>query len=231
MFEGEYKNGKKWTGELYDYKNNIYEINNGKGYYKEFNKDTKLFFEGEHLNGERNGKGKEYFGRQERLIFEGEYLNGIKWNGKGNSPFIDINYEIIDGKKYIQEDDANCLLKNKGEYLDGEIKKGDKFNNNGKTKEYYTYFILESFREYLYDYKRKKQIYCLDNNIEFEGEYLYDHRRKGKTYYSNGNIEFEGEYLYDHRRKGKAYYSNGNIEFEGEYLFDKKWNGKGFDND
>ena len=41
-----------------------------------------MIFEGEYLNGKRNGKGKEYdyYGN---LIFEGEYLNGKRWNGKG----------------------------------------------------------------------------------------------------------------------------------------------------
>ena len=37
----------------------------------------KLEFEGEYLNGERNGKGKEY-NHQKKLKFEGEYLNGKK---------------------------------------------------------------------------------------------------------------------------------------------------------
>ena len=45
--------------------------------YENYNEDE-LIFEGEYLNGKRNGKGKEYdsFGS---LIFEGEYLNGKKW--------------------------------------------------------------------------------------------------------------------------------------------------------
>ena len=38
-------------------------------------------YEGEYLNGKRNGKGKEYY-TNDKLIFEGEYLNGLK-NGKG----------------------------------------------------------------------------------------------------------------------------------------------------
>ena len=38
-------------------------------------------FEGEYLNGKRNGKGKEYYDNGE-LLFEGDYLNGKKWNGK-----------------------------------------------------------------------------------------------------------------------------------------------------
>ncbi len=40
----------------------------------------KLKFEGEYINEERNGKGKEYYDNQ-NLKFEGEYLNGkkMKW--------------------------------------------------------------------------------------------------------------------------------------------------------
>ena len=34
-----------------------------------------LIFEGEYLNGERNGKGKVYNDKGE-IIFEGEYING-----------------------------------------------------------------------------------------------------------------------------------------------------------
>ena len=39
-----------------------------------------LEFEGEYLNGEKNGKGKEYNNIGE-IIFEGEYLNGERLNG------------------------------------------------------------------------------------------------------------------------------------------------------
>ena len=47
---------------------------------KKYNDNNKLIFEGEYLNGERNGKGKKYY--DYGLIFEGEYLNG-KINGNG----------------------------------------------------------------------------------------------------------------------------------------------------
>ena len=50
-------------------------------------------FEGEYLNGERNGKGKEYY-EGGALKFEGEYLNGKIWNGKGYNIKGDIEYEI-----------------------------------------------------------------------------------------------------------------------------------------
>ena len=60
---------------------------NGKG--KEYNDNGKLIFEGEYLNGKRNGKGKEY-DNNGKLIFEGEYLNGK--NGKGKE------YEKMENK-------------------------------------------------------------------------------------------------------------------------------------
>ena len=38
-------------------------------------------YEGEYLNGERHGKGKEY-NQEKQLIYEGEYKNGY-WDGYG----------------------------------------------------------------------------------------------------------------------------------------------------
>ena len=60
-FEGEYYNGKQWKGKGYDKKGNIlYELKNGNGKIKECDYDKgEIIFEGEYLNGERNGKGKE----------------------------------------------------------------------------------------------------------------------------------------------------------------------------
>ena len=68
IFEGKYLNGKKWTGKGYKRNNIIYELKDGKGF---INSEE---FKGEYINGERNGKGKEYW--DGNLIFEGEYLNG-----------------------------------------------------------------------------------------------------------------------------------------------------------
>ena len=71
MFEGEFLNGKKWNGnfmfENEDYKKEYYELKEGKGYIKT------NFFEGEYLNGERNGKGKIHDNGQ--IKFEGEFLD------------------------------------------------------------------------------------------------------------------------------------------------------------
>ena len=82
MFEGEYLNELRWDGK-------------GKEYYD----DGELIFEGVYLNGNRNGKGKEFNYYNGKLIFEGEYLNGLRWNGKG--------------KEYYEND----KLKFEGEYL------------------------------------------------------------------------------------------------------------------
>ena len=64
-YEGEFLNGKQWNGKGNDIKGNvIYELINGKGYVKQYDfyfADLVLIFEGEYINGEKNGKGKEYY--------------------------------------------------------------------------------------------------------------------------------------------------------------------------
>ena len=81
-----------------------------------------LIYEGEYLNGERNGKGKEYWNG--KLIFEGEYLYGKrlkgkeyvnerleyegeyiinKYNGKGYDEDGNIIYELINGNGKVKE--------------------------------------------------------------------------------------------------------------------------------
>ena len=139
-FEGEFKNGKKW--------NNL-NLKNGKGYLKEY-KNNVLIFEGEYLNGERNGKGKEY-NDNGKLIFEGEYLNGIRYNGWGyDEANGDKTYELKDGKGSIKEY-KNKILIYEGEYFEGKRNgEGKEYNNSGE--------------------------------LLFEGEYLYGFKNKGKEY-------------------------------------------------
>ena len=115
----------------YDYNDNlIYEgehikgKRNGKG--KEFY-NNKLIFEGEYLNGKRNGKGKKY-DKYNNIIFEGEYLNGKKWNINGYNINHEIIYEIKEGKGFIKEYDEYGRFIFEGEYLNGE--------RNGKGKEF-----------------------------------------------------------------------------------------------
>ena len=111
IFKEEYKDGNWWTGKVYEYKdNNIYEINNGKGYLKYMAYWGSKNFEGEYLNGKKNGKGKEY-NCDNTIIFEGDYFNDKKWNGKGYDKNNNTIYEINNGKGYLKEFDTyNRLL-------------------------------------------------------------------------------------------------------------------------
>ena len=67
--------------KIYNEKGSIeFEIKEGNGNFIEYyyyDYYWKIKFEGQYLNGDRNGKGKEY-DYDGNLIFEGEYLNGKK---------------------------------------------------------------------------------------------------------------------------------------------------------
>ena len=250
-FEGEYLKGKRWNGKKYDYdKNILYELHNGNVYIKKYFLEKLVFegeylngekngiikeydingnikFEGEYLNGKRNGKGKEYY-KNHNLKFEGEYFKNKRWNGKGYDLNNNIIYELQDGKGYVKEySDEDETIEFEGEYLNGE--------KNGKGKEYYDKNILKFEGEYSNGFRngKGKEYYCYyvqcdKNPLKFEGEFLNGKRNgKGKEFNKDGELEFEGEYLYGYRRKGKEYVQK-RLEYEGEYLFYRKWNGKGF---
>ena len=123
-YEGEYLYDRKWNGKGYDELGNIiYELKNGNGKVKEYFLG-KLEFEGEYLNGKRNGKGKEY-DYVGNLRYEGEYLNAKIWNGNIYYNNKKVS-EIKDGKGYIKEYDYDGVLSYEGEYLNGQ--------RNGKGK-------------------------------------------------------------------------------------------------
>ena len=71
---------------------------NGKG--KEYNYDGKLIFEGEYLYNWKK-KGKSFV--KEKLEYEGEYLYNKKWNGKGYDINGNVIYELINGHGKIKE--------------------------------------------------------------------------------------------------------------------------------
>ena len=270
IFEGEYLNGKRWNGKgkkylngkiefdteylnginltnkVYDKNGKLYEISkNIKGFIKEYDHKGNLTFEGEYLNGKRNGKGKYYYDNG-ILYFEGEYLNGER-NGKGKEYryYGELRFEgeYLNGKRNGKGKKYNkySRLKFEGEYLNGK--------KNGKGKEYNCYGNLIFEGEYLngikwsgkgYD-KQNNTIYVLNNgkgyikeyndegDLYFEGELLNGQRNgKGKEY-CNYTLIFEGEYLYSHRLRGKEYSDElCYTVYEGDFLYDKKWNGKGY---
>ena len=107
---------KKWKGKVYF--------------------DGKLFFEGEYLNGQINGKGKAYDSSGE-LYFEGEYLKGQEWNGKGKKYIFysksDYEGEFLCGKLHGKGKEYNHggNLIFEGEYFDGKRWEGKKYDING----------------------------------------------------------------------------------------------------
>ena len=58
-----------------------------------------LVYQGQFLNGKRNGPGKEYYNNGKIIKFEGEYLNDKEWNGKGYNNKGETEYEIKNGIK------------------------------------------------------------------------------------------------------------------------------------
>ena len=210
LFEGEYKYGRRWNGKFY-YLNNIYELKDGKGYIKE-DQDYYVTFEGEYLNGLRDGKGKEYFS-ENKIVFEGEYKYGKRWNGK----FYNGD-ELKNGKGYIKDYIYIYDIIFEAEYLYGE--------KNGKGKEYYDENQLFYEGEYLNGEKNGigKQYYP-NGELEFEGEYLYGFKRKGKEYIK-GKLIYEGDYLFNKMWNGNVKDGNGNIIYElkdgQKKIFEKK---------
>ena len=149
-----------------------YELN---GIGKEYNGENEsLIFEGEYLNGQRNGKGKEYW-RNNRMIFEGKYLNG-KRNGKGR-----------------EYDFSNSKLIFEGEYINGK--------RNGKGKEYWSNGILFFEGEYLNNKQWIGIGYNSNGNILYSLN--NDIIGKGREYNYYGKLIFEGDYLKG-KRNGKG---------------------------
>ena len=239
IFEGEYFYGKRWNGKGYDNNNKVvYELINGKGYMKEYNSNKNIEFEGELLNGEKNGKGKEY-DYDGNLKFEGEFLNGFR-NGKGKEYNKDGNIEFegeylyndkLKGKYYI-----NGKLEYEGEYLYNKKWNGKGYNENGniiyelnkgngKIKEYDNYSKKLKFEGDILN--RKKNGFGKEfnkfGNLLFEGEYKNGLKWDGIGYDGDNNIVYE---LNNGKGYVKEYNHYNKLVFEGEYINGQK-NGKG----
>jgi len=204
VLEGEYLNDIPWKVTIYDSDGNVLEkiSHNFKEEIRQYIIYGHKLFEGECLNGERNGKGKEYYS-DGTLKFEGEYLKDKKWNGKGFNSLNEVLYELKNGKGLVKEYDDDKLIF-EGEYLNGE--------KNGKGKEYDPNSNLIYEGEFL-NGKRNGIGKLYDGKLRFEGIFLYDFIIKGKLYI-NEKFEFEGEYLYNKKWNGKGYDENGNIIYE-----------------
>ena len=180
-------NYRQFTGKFI-----IYE-SYGKG--KEYLND-KLIFEGEYVDGERNGIGKEYY-IDGPVKYEGEYLNGER-NGIG--------------KEY----DGFGKLKFEGEYLNGRELKGILYDLKNGNILYEINHIKGIGKQYdSYGYLKDNQ-YNSYVKLLYEGEYLNGKKHgKGKECHDRGIKIFEGNYL-----KGKRAIGKRNEDIDGEYIED-----------
>ena len=217
IFIGEYYNGLRWNGKVFDENGNIVlELQSGKGIYQYY-KNNKLSIKGEYLNGKLNG------------------INYI-YDDNGN---LEIECEFIDGKKNGKFKEYNCSkLIFEGEYLYDHKKRGKEYTDNG---------ILKYEGEYLFDQKwsgkgydnegniiyelinGKGQIKEYDdkNNLIFEGEYLNGKKnRKGKEYKASKLI-FEGEYLNNKIYNGKGKHIDYSLFLH--YLIESEFEYKNFE--
>ena len=141
-FDGEWFQGKWWNGKGYDANGNIiFELKNGKGFVKEYYILSKkiILFEGRYSNGERNGKGKEFFNNT--IYYEGEFVNGKKQGkGKEYNLFEELVFECefyYDQRKKGKEYNKGKLIY-EGEFLFDKKWNGKVYEQNGEI----IYFII-----------------------------------------------------------------------------------------
>ena len=146
-------------------------MNNGT--IKEY-KDDILIFEGEYLNGTKNGKAKEY-NKKGEIIFEGEYLNGKRWIGNVKEFYENSDrllYEgeykegILKGKGYDEE--GEVLFE--GEFLDDKILngKGKEFDDFGKLIFEGEYLNGKRWNGIIYEDKFEKQFQIINGTVNIE---------------------------------------------------------------
>ena len=121
-----------------------------------------LGFEGEYLNGERNGKGKEYI--RGILVFEGEYINGKKI-GKGKQYY---NYDgklIFEGTYVYEFKLEGKLYMNKKLEFEGKFLYERKYDGKGYDKNGNIIYKLINGTG-------KVKEHFENGGSQFEGEYL-----------------------------------------------------------
>ena len=209
-------NGK---GKIYYKNGNIHyegDMINGKreGYGKE-NYDNGYYI-GEFKNNKRNGKGKYIW--KNGVIYEGEYINGLS-EGYGKDIYKDGSYYI----GYWQKD----LKHGKGKqfYKDGTLKSDIDFVN-GKFEGFGRYnfengeYFIGHFHNGLKEGKGK--FYYKNGKIKYDGNIINDkYEGYGRYNYLNGEY-YIGQWHNDLKEgNGKIYYNNGNIKYEGDFKNDK----------
>jgi len=190
LFEGEYKNGRRWNGKSYDNDNNImHDIKNGSGYFKIYTKFSILVFEGDYINGKRNGKGKEYDYDQGKLIFEGEYKNREK-NGKGKEYYYDrkiaFEGEYKNGKRHGKGKEYN---------YNGQIEFEGEFINGKRNVEPIYLYPKTDYINVIFSCSNGRSFSCCCQGDEEICEIIKKYRNKANDYDKNSQFLFNGRVL------------------------------------
>ena len=252
-YEGNFVKGKK-SGqgkEYFDFDVRKFLVYEGEfeddkrnGFGKEYDKEGKLIFEGQFLNGQRwEGYGKEFntIINKDKVNFEGEYKKG-KRNGKGKEYFN--NFYDNDIYELLYDDFNKNTIKFEGNYIDGEREgEGIEYFENGKIKFKGEYskgkekngkgFNIKG--EVVYEIQNGEgniKEYDFRDHLEFDGEYKNYQYWNGKRsiYNKKGELKFELFYTEGMINQKKEYDENGQLTFEARYE-NGKINGKEYEKD
>ena len=169
--EGNWENGNLKNGRIFLPNGNIYEGQikdstfNGKGILKTFKNE--ILYEGDFVNGEKNGNGKIIF--EDGTIYEGNIEKG---KFKGNGKMIWKN-----GYEYIGEFNGP-ILNGKGKLTgpEGDIYEGDFENNLFHGKGKYTFYKSgnEYEGDFQYGIKKGKGTFTCVNQYIYDGNWDND---------------------------------------------------------
>ena len=180
-------------------------------------------FEGEYIDGKRNGKGREY-DINDKIIFEGDFINGNQ--RPKEYKYDNADYYVLEYEGEILEGERNGKGKEYSNYgrrllFEGEYLKGNRWN--GKYKEYDNNDKIIGEKEYINGEIIENDEYKSDEKLKNKNE---DNDNKTKKvvkefYEETDKIRFEGVYLKDEKWNGIMYNKNDNFKIE---IKDGKWN-------
>ena len=206
-------------------KNNIFfhdENFIGSGFYKFYNEDGIIIYDGEWEEGiGKKGKGKYYCNGI--LKYDGEWINN-KRDGMGTEWYENNYMKYIGEWKDNMREGKGIYYSINGDTYDGEWKKG---NMNGKG--IYKYKSGDKYDgEWNEGYKQGKGILKYKRGDTYNGEW-YQGKKNGKGIYLwiSGD-KYDGEWKMGRKQgKGVYYFSNGD-KYDGEWDKGKK-NGYGIE--
>ena len=227
IYSNENKNENNQKIILNDSNYYIGEIKNGKpnGKGKVYNKNNVLIYEGDFINGIKEGIGNMNLGDDK--YYYGYFKNG-KFNGKG------ILYKKLNETVYVDqpiEKEIFCIeneKRMKKKFNNITIINGGKFKKYDVMKIYEGEFINGEFNgigiQLLQNYK---------NDFErYEGQFKNNKKEgKGIIFYKNGKKRYEGDF-HDDDITGRGKYFHENDYYSLANFIEGKRNGKGkiFDN-